>query len=65
MIKALPYAPKIIILTLHEQDEYEVQARARGADGFLRKSEFGTDILPLIRQLFDLVPTPAEVAAPN
>lgn len=60
MIKALPGAPKIIVLTFHEQDEYQIQAQARGADGFLRKSDFGTDIVPLIRRLFDHAPTPAQ-----
>lgn len=59
LIKALPNAPKIIVLTLHEENEYEDLARARGADGFVHKSDFSTQIIPMIRQLFDQTPSPA------
>ena len=52
-IKALPGAPSVVILTLHANHEYRVAAEAAGADGFIAKSEFGTQLLPLIHTLFD------------
>ena len=52
-IKQLPNAPKVVILTLHDGDEYRGAAREAGADGFLTKSELGHRLLPLGQGLFD------------
>ena len=52
-IKALPGAPCVVILTLYDNSEYREAAEAAGADGFVTKSELGTQLLPLIRTLFD------------
>jgi DNA-binding NarL/FixJ family response regulator len=51
-IKERPNPPRIIVLTLYDNDEYRAQARAAGADGFVAKSEFGTQLLPLIHALY-------------
>jgi DNA-binding NarL/FixJ family response regulator len=45
--------PRIIILTLHDSQEYRNLAEAMGADGFITKSDFGTELLPLIHTLFN------------
>lgn len=50
-IKAQQGAPYVIILTLHDHPEYCALAEAAGADGFISKSEFGTQLLPLIHTL--------------
>lgn len=51
-IKARPSAPRVIILTLHDNPEYRRAAADAQADGFVAKSEFGTRLLPTIRALF-------------
>jgi DNA-binding NarL/FixJ family response regulator len=51
-IKERPNPPRVIVLTLHDNDEYRAQARAAGADGYVSKSEFGTQLLPLIHTLY-------------
>jgi DNA-binding NarL/FixJ family response regulator len=51
-IKERPNPPRVIVLTLYDNDEYRAQAQAAGADGFVAKSEFGTQLLPLIHTLY-------------
>jgi PAS domain S-box-containing protein len=51
-IKAQPGGPRVVILTLHDNPEYQAAAQAVGADGFVAKSEFGAQLLPLIHGLF-------------
>jgi DNA-binding NarL/FixJ family response regulator len=51
-IKLQPGAPRVVILTLHDYPAYRAEARAVGADGFITKSEFGKQLLPLIYELF-------------
>ncbi len=51
-IKERPNPPRVIVLTLYDNDEYRAQAHAAGADGFVAKSEFGTQLLPLIHTLY-------------
>jgi DNA-binding NarL/FixJ family response regulator len=50
-IKARHSAPYVVILTLFDNLEYRAAAKAVGADGFITKSEFGTQLLPLIHEL--------------
>jgi DNA-binding NarL/FixJ family response regulator len=52
-IKTQPGAPRVIILTMHNSPEYRAAAEMVGADGFITKSEFGTQLLPLLYSLFD------------
>lgn len=51
-IKAQPGAPRVVILTLHDNREYRAAAKAVGADGFISKSEFGAQLLALILAMF-------------
>lgn len=51
-IKAMSKPPRVIILTLYDNAEYRAQAEAIGTDGFVAKSDFGHQLLPLIHQLF-------------
>ena len=57
LIKQQRDAPRVIILTLYDNAEYRAAALIAHADGFVAKSEFGTQLLPLVRQWF--VDTPA------
>lgn len=52
-IKAKPNAPYIVMLTMYDDPEYRAAAERVGADGFITKSEFGIQLLPLIHTLFD------------
>jgi DNA-binding NarL/FixJ family response regulator len=52
-IKSEENPPRVIILTLHDNDEYRVASEAANADGFVAKSEFGVDLIPLIESLFE------------
>jgi DNA-binding NarL/FixJ family response regulator len=53
--KARSHAPRVVILTIHDLDEYRAAVVAAGADGFVAKQELTTALVPLIRQLFDTV----------
>jgi two-component system chemotaxis response regulator CheY len=63
-IKAWPAPPRIIILTLHDNPEYRSAAAAVQADGFVAKSDFGVQLLPVIRALFATHPEPVAGPAP-
>ncbi len=49
-IKASPHAPPIIILTFYDNPEYRVAANKIPVDGYLLKTQLGTDLLPLIKK---------------
>lgn len=51
-IKAQPHPPRIVIVTLHDDPDYRAVAEAVGADGFIAKSEFGSEFALLIQDLF-------------
>jgi DNA-binding NarL/FixJ family response regulator len=51
-LKTLRAATRVIILTMHDNAEYRAAAALAKADGFIMKSEFGTQLLPLISSLF-------------
>jgi DNA-binding NarL/FixJ family response regulator len=52
LVKARPGAPRVIVVTLHDDEPYRVAAAAAGADGFVAKRAFTTALGPLIRDLF-------------
>jgi two-component system invasion response regulator UvrY len=56
VIKKQPNSPQIIILTLHDNLEYRLASDAVGANGFIPKSEFGSELLPQIYSLFEIKP---------
>ena len=51
-IKARPGAPRVVILTLHDNPAYLAEAQAAGADGFVAKTQLGAQLMPLVRALF-------------
>lgn len=62
LIKAHPDSPRVIILTLHDNPEYRTASESVNADGFLDKSDFGVELLPLIHALFELEPVQKPIA---
>lgn len=52
-IKARSGAPNVVILTLYDNAEYRAAALAAGADGYVTKSDFGTELLPIVYTLLD------------
>ena len=51
-LKTWPQAPYVVILTMYDNLEYRAAAKLAGADGFVTKSEFGAQLLPLMDALF-------------
>lgn len=51
-IKAQPGAPRVILLTLHDDKAYRDEAENIHADGFVSKSEAGVKLLSVIYGLF-------------
>jgi DNA-binding NarL/FixJ family response regulator len=52
-LKGKPEAPKVVILTLFDDPTYRKAAEAALADGFVPKTEFGTQLMPLISRLVE------------
>jgi DNA-binding NarL/FixJ family response regulator len=52
LVKARPAAPRVIVVTLHDDEQYRAAAARAGADGFVAKRVFTTELVPLIRRLF-------------
>jgi DNA-binding NarL/FixJ family response regulator len=53
-IKELKRPPRVIILTMYDQEEYGSVAPLAKVDGFVTKSEIGALLLPLIHKIFQL-----------
>jgi DNA-binding NarL/FixJ family response regulator len=51
-IKARLGAPRVVLVTIYDTPDYRAAALAAGADGFIAKEEFDTQIAPLIEALF-------------
>lgn len=47
-IKAQPNPPRVVMLTSHDIAHYRTAAVDAGADNFVNKADFGTELLPLI-----------------
>ena len=52
-IKQQHDAPKVLIVTLHDESTYRVLAKDAGADGFLLKENFVTELPGLVTSLFE------------
>jgi DNA-binding NarL/FixJ family response regulator len=52
LAKAKPAPPSVIVVTLHDQFEFQAAVTEAGADGFVAKREFTSALLPLIDQIF-------------
>jgi DNA-binding NarL/FixJ family response regulator len=53
IIKSRPSSPLVLMLTLHDSQQYYGAARSAGADGMVLKSEVLNDLLPAIRMISD------------
>jgi DNA-binding NarL/FixJ family response regulator len=62
-IKARPGAPGVVIITLLDNPEYRAAAKSVGADGFVAKSAFATQLLSTIQSLFPAHCGQAEIKA--
>ncbi len=51
-IKKQPNAPRVIIVTLHDQPAYRAMSEFAGADGFITKDNFGEPLMRMIHGLF-------------
>ena len=51
LIKARPNAPHVVILTSYDLAHYRAAARAAGADHFISKADFDSQLFPLLETL--------------
>ncbi len=51
LVKAMPNAPIVIMLTGHDTPEYRSAAASAGADGFVYKPDLFHELLPLMHRL--------------
>ncbi len=61
-LKRLPNAPRVIILTIYDLPQYRVAAGSAGADGFVSKAGFGTQLSSSIWALFPQAKTDGDDA---
>ena len=52
-LAAQPRAPRIVLMSFHDESEYRHAADAAGADGFILKQELGTKLVPMIQSLME------------
>jgi DNA-binding NarL/FixJ family response regulator len=52
-ITSLSHASKVIMLTFHNTSEHRTASVRSGADGFMSKSQFVSQSLIMIKNLFD------------
>ncbi len=50
-LKSQPQAPRVIVLTSYDLQRYRTAAHAAGADGFICKANFDSELLPLLETL--------------
>lgn len=50
-LKAGPVAPKVVVMSFHNEPEYRDMALQAGADAFLPKTELHKELVPLLRRL--------------
>jgi DNA-binding NarL/FixJ family response regulator len=51
-VKAMPHAPKVVIITDHDEPIYQNLARGVQVDAFVSKRSFSTMAVPTIKELF-------------
>lgn len=51
-IKALKDAPRVVILTMYDFQQYRKAAQSAGADGFISKKDWVEQLIPIIQRLF-------------
>ncbi|MGA9407846.1 MAG: response regulator transcription factor [Bacteroidota bacterium] len=63
LIKQETGSPKIVILTIHESDEYRKAASMAGADDFVTKSELTNKMSALLESMFHVTFGPSRIPA--
>jgi DNA-binding NarL/FixJ family response regulator len=51
LLALMPRPPRVILMTVHDDEAYRAAAEKAGADGFLDKADLGTCLLPLVHSL--------------
>ncbi len=52
LVKHGAYSPKTVVVSLHDKEAYRFAARTAGADGFIAKAHFVSELPPLLASLF-------------
>jgi CheY-like chemotaxis protein len=50
-MQAWPQVPTLVFLSMNDNDSYREAARLAGANGFVSKTNFVTDLIPMIEQM--------------
>jgi len=50
-LQALPRPPKIVFLSIHDSPDYRAAASSLGADGYVSKADFVTELFPIMRRM--------------
>lgn len=53
LVLELAKPPTVIFLSMHDGEAYRAKAKKLGADGFVSKNNFATDLFPLIDKLIE------------
>jgi DNA-binding NarL/FixJ family response regulator len=53
LVLDLARPPMVIFLSMHDGEAYRNKAKKMGADGFVSKTNFATDLFPLIDRLIE------------
>ena len=53
LLASEPRAPRIVLMSFHEEPEYRKAADSAGVDGFVLKQDLGTKLVPLIHLLMN------------
>lgn len=56
IIKGWPNAPRIVFLTMYDSDDYKAAAQDLGVLGYVSKSDFVVQLLPIITELLAAMP---------
>ena len=57
------HKPRIVFLTMHQQDSYRLAAQELGAEGCYDKGEFFTDVLPRVERMVEHASMPVTIGA--
>jgi len=64
LVLKLEIPPLVVFLSMHDDLAYRNKAKRMGADGFICKANFATDLFPLIDQLVEKRLMQAPIAQP-
>lgn len=50
-LQSLPRPPRIVFLSMHDSADYRAAASSLGADGYVSKADFVTELFPIVTRL--------------